>query len=60
MSKCVRCHEPFGNRQDGKCVNCHVHKDRPVRRIRRKSKIGGKHGRNSGKVSQHGKRGGAT
>lgn len=47
MYKCVRCREPFGNGE--KCHNCGVHRNRPVRKMRR-HKIGGKRGRNSGKV----------
>lgn len=56
---CVRCKEPFGFRSDGKCTNCHTHRDRLVGRLsgRRKSKIGGKRGRNSGKVNSKGKKG---
>lgn len=52
--KCVRCGEEFGT--GIKCQECGVHRDRPVRRIRRSSKATGKRGHNSGKVSQHGKK----
>lgn len=45
---CTRCHELFG--EGNKCGYCGVGRDRPVRRMRRTNKIGGKHGRNSGKV----------
>lgn len=41
---------------DDRCSNCGTHRDRPVR-YKRNRKIGGKRGRNSGKVSQHGKKG---
>lgn len=37
------------------CSNCGTHRDRPVR-YKRNRNIGGKRGRNSGKVSQHGKK----
>lgn len=43
---CVRCRELFGN--GDKCQECGVHKDRVVRRIRRRTKSTGKRGHNSG------------
>lgn len=57
---CVRCHEPAtaeGAEPDptADCASCGVNLLRPVRVIRRRN-IGGKRGRNSGKVSQHGKK----
>lgn len=54
---CTRCHEYFGNGE--RCRNCGVHQDTPVmsRNSMRRRKIGGKRGRNSGKVSTHGKKG---
>ena len=53
---CLRCREPFGSRE--RCQHCGVHKDRrvvPAHRTGRKG-ISRKRGRNSGKVSQHGKK----
>lgn len=50
--KCMRCHENFGEREDDKCQECGVHEDRPVRRIRRSSPVGGKRGRNSGTTNK--------
>lgn len=47
-AKCVRCKEPFGT--DDTCQDCGVHRSRVVKRIRRRN-IGGKYGRNSGKVT---------
>lgn len=53
--RCIRCrHE--GN-LDQRCSNCGVHRNRVVRKRPVRSKPGGKRGRNSGKVSQHGKKG---
>lgn len=52
--QCIRCRSRFGEHEH--CRHCGVHKDRIVRKARRR-KIGGKRGRNSGKVSQHGKKG---
>lgn len=54
--KCLRCAEWFG--RGGTCANCGVGRDRIVRPANkmRRNKIGGKRGRNSGKVSQHGKK----
>lgn len=52
--RCLRCREDFGT--GARCRECGVHRDRPVRRSRRNRPIGGKRGRNSGKVSQHGKK----
>jgi hypothetical protein len=48
--KCARCHELFGSAI--RCQECGIHKDRPVRprTARRKRPVGGKYGRNSGKV----------
>lgn len=51
--RCLRCHEPFG--LGPSCKECGVGRHRIVRRHRRR-KIGGKRGKNSGKVSQHGKK----
>jgi hypothetical protein len=51
---CIRCGERFGT--GPKCRECGVARDRVVRRVRTK-RINGKRGRNSGKVSQHGKKG---
>ncbi len=45
---CLRCHEEFG--EGRKCEWCGVDRGRRVMRSRRIRKIGGKHGRNSGKV----------
>lgn len=64
--KCARCHETFGCDDNGnkleRCQNCGVHKDRIVAspNSMRRRNIGGKRGRNSGKVSQHGKKGGGV
>lgn len=44
---CARCKEEFGIGY--RCQECGVARDRPVRR--KKGRIGGKRGRNSGKVS---------
>lgn len=52
---CARCHEPFGLGK--RCQECGVSETRRVRRRPSRSKPGGKRGRNSGKVSQHGKKG---
>jgi hypothetical protein len=49
--ECIRCHEDFGERHDGRCQECGVHEDRVVRKMRRRRPIGGKRGRNSGKVN---------
>ena len=46
--RCLRCREPFGN--GARCQECGVGRYRPVRRHRTR-RIGGKRGRNSGKVS---------
>lgn len=48
--RCARCREDFGS--EDTCSNCGVHKDRPVMSLnsQRRRKIGGKRGRNSGKV----------
>jgi len=53
---CRRCKGEFGSRR--KCRNCGRDKDRHLlsRNRARRRKIGGKRGRNSGKVSQHGKK----
>ena len=48
--------ELVGEIPDDRCSNCGTHHDRPVRYNRNRN-IGGKRGRNSGKVSQHGKKG---
>lgn len=53
--KCLRCKEPFGGGH--RCQECGVARDRVVRR--KKGRIGGKRGRNSGKVSSGNKRKGA-
>jgi hypothetical protein len=55
---CARCHEPFVGMPSNprRCGECGLQKGRPVRE-RRTRRIGGKRGRNSGKVSQHGKKG---
>jgi hypothetical protein len=53
VKQCRRCHEPFG--EGDRCRECGVGRNRPVRRHRSR-KHGGKRGRNSGKVSQHGKK----
>lgn len=55
--RCRRCQHNFGRGQN--CVHCGVGRFRTVRRKPGRHKIGGKRGRNSGKVSQHGKRGGS-
>jgi hypothetical protein len=59
--RCARCralwralpHDP------DRCGECGVHKDRRVMSLNsaRRRNIGGKRGRNSGKVSQHGTKG---
>lgn len=43
---CIRCNEPFGD-TNRTCSYCGVHEDRRVVKKRRR-KIGGKRGRNSG------------
>lgn len=50
--KCIRCKTWFGN--GDRCRECGVGRLRVVRNLRR-HKIGGKRGRNSGKVTNHGK-----
>jgi hypothetical protein len=52
---CARCHH-FSYNAYGNCRNCGKHRDRPVRRNRRHRKATGKRGRNSGNVSNHGKK----
>jgi hypothetical protein len=52
---CARCHH-FSYDIYGNCRNCGKHRDRPVRRNRRHRKATGKRGRNSGNVSNHGKK----
>ena len=52
--RCNRCREDFGSGVT--CRECGVHKNRRVVKGRRGRPIGGKRGRNSGKVSQHGKK----
>lgn len=52
----TREEEVVGTIADDCCSNCGTHRDRPVR-YKRNRKVGGKRGRNSGKVSQHGKKG---
>jgi hypothetical protein len=49
MRICTRCKEPFGS--GPRCLECGVHKDRIVRRIRRRH-VGGKRGRNSGTTNK--------
>lgn len=51
---CIRCKEQFGAGM--RCRECGVHRDRRVVKGRRGRPINGKRGRNSGKVSQHGKK----
>lgn len=51
---CLCCHEPFGEKD--KCINCFIGRHRTVKRRPLRSRSGGKRGRNSGKVSQHGKK----
>lgn len=46
--KCKRCHEDFGT--GFRCQECGIARGRIVR-YKRNRNIGGKHGRNSGKVS---------
>jgi hypothetical protein len=58
--RCTRCKpDPQHWKRDGTCSNCGVHKDRRVMSLNsgRRRNLGGKRGRNSGKVSQHGKKG---
>lgn len=56
---CLRCHEHFGGKGRETCRNCGIQRTSNVmsRNSMRRRKIGGKRGRNSGKVSQHGKKG---
>lgn len=53
---CTRCKGDWGRAE--RCRECGVHEDTPVmsRNSMRRRKIGGKRGRNSGNVSQHGKK----
>jgi len=51
---CNRCREDFGN--GARCKSCGVSFDRRTVSGRRTRRVGGKRGRNSGKVSQHGKK----
>lgn len=53
-TKCLRCKEEFG--PGYRCQECGVAKDRHVRKKPRRHGVRGKRGRNSGKVSQHGKK----
>jgi hypothetical protein len=55
---CIRCKARRPWKRDGTCSNCGVHKDRRILSLNssRRRNIGGKRGRNSGKVSQHGKK----
>jgi hypothetical protein len=52
--KCKRCSEEFG--AGYRCQECGVALGRPVRKHRSRRTRPGKRGRNSGKVSQHGKK----
>lgn len=57
---CDKCRSTFVELAPGsmRCAGCGKHADRPVlsrHRMRRRN-IGGKRGRNSGKVSSHGKK----
>jgi len=55
---CIRCRQWFG--RGDRCPHCGVSAYRKVMSLnssRRRSKIGGKRGHNSGRVSQHGKKG---
>lgn len=53
--RCERCKEGH-YRPNGTCSYCGSTDTYPVRRIKkRRGRAGGKRGRNSGKVSQHGK-----
>jgi len=52
--RCRRCKHQFGHGPS--CQECGVGRYRTVRRHRRRH-VGGKRGANSGKVSQHGKKG---
>jgi hypothetical protein len=54
--RCRRCKHSFGHGPS--CQECGVGRHRAVRRRPGHHKIGGKRGKNSGKVSQHGKRSG--
>lgn len=51
--KCKRCHEEFGH--GPRCQECGIGKHRIVRKKRNRN-IGGKRGRNSGKVSSGNKK----
>lgn len=53
---CPRCSGEFGDRDN--CRSCGRHKNRNhlSRNQARRRNIGGKRGKNSGKVSQHGKK----
>lgn len=54
--RCRRCKRDFG--YGYKCRECGVDRERTVRRRPGRHKIGGKRGKNSGRVKQHGKKGG--
>lgn len=56
VKPCRRCGGEFGGRKN--CAACGRHRDRHLlsRNRARRRNIGGKRGRNSGKVSQHGKK----
>ena len=51
---CTRCGDAFGERDQ--CASCGVNYDRRTVSGRRTRSVGGKRGRNSGRVSQHGKK----
>lgn len=57
VKPCPRCKGEFGDRDH--CGTCGRHKNRKLlsRNAARRRNIGGKRGKNSGKVSQHGKSG---
>ena len=56
-ARCTRCREGLHVGAQRKCSACGSRPDKPTTRRGRRT-IGGKRGRNSGKVSQHGKAGG--
>lgn len=49
---CLRCKEERKNETDKNCWYCGVGYHRAVKRIRRRARVGGKRGRNSGSTNK--------
>lgn len=52
MVTCSRCKFEFDEEENENCGYCGKHKDRLVKRRKRRRPIGGKRGKNSGKVNK--------